>query len=65
MSSKQQYRGWLGTEETLYGCARDCRTGGIYVASNNPGGDETCTPTEIRACRTPSDRVARDPFPSE
>jgi hypothetical protein len=62
MSSKQQFRGRLGTEETLNGSARDRRTGGTHVASNNPGGDETCTPTEIRARRTPSLRVARDPF---
>jgi hypothetical protein len=65
MSSKQQFRGRLGTEEILHGCARDRRTRGIFVASNNPGGDETCTPTEIRARRTPSPRVARDAFPSE
>ena len=45
--------------------ARDCRTGGKYVAFNNPGGDETCTPTENRARRTPSPRDARDLFQSE
>jgi len=61
MSNEQQDCGRLGTDETPHDCARNSRTRGKCVAPDNLG-DETCNPTETRACRVPSPRAVRANF---